>query len=308
MKFTIAICTYNRAKIIEKSLDAALNQSMASRFYEILVVDNNSTDNTKQIVKKYMLENSNLRLVSEPIQGLSHARNRAYKEARNKIIVYVDDDAVLGPDYLMCLENLFNEEKKVGAVGGPVSVGWLEPVPSWYEPGLDIWYNYLNLSLVRRVIKYPKIFYGTNMAFFVSVLKQVNGFSPNLGRTKENLADSEEAEIILRIEKLGLKIFYDPELCVIHYITKDRLDKGYLRKKAQEHGRSQCIAEKMHPGHGGLIQALSAWAASSARTIFGRSHGKFNEELIRASAKAYARQWMKFGINRFSGCFESFND
>jgi len=94
----------------------------------------------------------------------------------------------------------------------------------------------------------------------------------------------------LRTDKLGLKIFYDPALLVIHYIAKDRLDKGHLRKKAVEHGRSQCIAEKMHPGHHGFIRALLTWCASSARTIFNVDHGKFNEKLIRISAKAYMKQ------------------
>lgn len=287
MLFTIAICTYNRAQVIHKALDSAIEQTLPGSNFEILVVDNNSTDDTRDVVRSYKSMHAGLRLVSEPRQGLSIARNRAWKEAGGDLIVYVDDDAALATDYLERLEEVAAEESMLGAAGGPINVGWMGAMPGWWEPGLEIWYNHLDLGRHRKKLQYPEIFYGTNMAFPVSVLKEAGGFSPELGRTGRGLLDSEEAEIFIRVEKAGYDLVYDPGLEAVHYITEERLSREYLLEKARQHGKSQCIAERMHPDRGGAASMLGALAASYARILARRSRGRLSEKLIQTSARAY---------------------
>ena len=232
MQITIAICTYNRDYILEKSVLAALAQDNALD-YEVLVVDNNSTDNTALLIQGMVAGNPRLRPVKELRQGLSFARNRAVKESRGDYLVFVDDDAVLCPDYLKKLHKLLCRIPHPGAAGGPVSLGWMRPAPSWYEPGLDIWYNRLDHGTRRCFLEYPQILYGTNMVFSKEILERVGGFRTGLGRSGKGLGDSEDLEIMLRIAKAGLPVVYDPELLVTHYITPDRLSRGVSSGKSQ---------------------------------------------------------------------------
>ncbi|MBI9075611.1 MAG: glycosyltransferase family 2 protein [Desulfatibacillum sp.] len=291
MQFTIAICTHNRDYILEQSVRAALAQDYA-RGFEVLVVDNKSTDNTPQVIRALLVGNSRLRAVGERRQGLSHARNRAIAEARGKFLIFVDDDAALCPEYLARLDRVFQEVPDAGSVGGPISLGWLGPRPSWYETGLDIWCNRLDHGPLRCFLKYPKILYGTNMAFPKKVLEGVGGFHTGLGRSGKGLADSEDLEIMLRIARAGPPIVYDPGLSVTHYITEDRLSRDYLLEKAAVHGRFRCVAEAMH-GRANPLPSLGAWMLSLARSVIQPRRRSLSEKLIRRASLFYLKQWVR---------------
>ncbi|MCX7765698.1 MAG: glycosyltransferase [Candidatus Sumerlaeia bacterium] len=297
--FTIAICTYNNSAILPFAISSAVKQSFDSAHYEVVVIDNNSTDNTKEIVTEFIHSYNNLRLVSEPQQGLSFARNRAIKEARGNYIVYIDDDAELNPDYLRNLQKLITEEKNIGAVGGPVEVGWLGPVPDWYEPALDKIFNYLYIASYRLDIRYPVIIYGTNMAFPVEVLKELGGFNTALGRKGELLMAHEDNELLLRLQRsTNLRIIYDPGLKIRHLVNPRRLNPEYLFQRAIHHGRSQCIFEQTFAGTGGIKIALLSLLESWVRKIFNLSRGELTEKIIQLDAKSYIKEWIRIKFGR----------
>jgi len=294
--FTVAICTYNRAKVLPYAIRAALNQSMDCNQYEVLVVDNNCTDETQNVIKTFMETHPNIRTVSEKQQGLSFARNRAYSEARGDIIVYIDDDAEMCPDYLNGLKKVFDEEKNIGAVGGPIEVGWLGSVPEWYEPGLDRAFNYLYYGSFRMKLRYPRMIYGTNMAFTVSLLKKIGGFRTNLGRIGEHLLSGEDVEIMLRIqEDEHLQIIYEPVLKVRHLVSPERLSPEYIMEKAVWQGRSQYRLERLFHRKGGVRNAIWCLFESYVRVALGRAGGKFTEKLQRSLAKGIIREWLHGG-------------
>jgi glycosyltransferase involved in cell wall biosynthesis len=274
-------------------LESAINQDYGSGNFEVLIVDNNSTDETRDVLNGWMSRYRNIRLLFEPKQGLSHARNLAYKKSKGEIIVYIDDDAQILPDYLMNLEKVFDGEEKVGAVGGPIEIRWLGPVPQWYEPCLDGYFNHLYLGSYRRRIRYPEILYGTNFAFPVRVLERIGGFNPALGRKGKWLWAGEEAEAILKIEKkTDLNVYYDPLIKVRHLLDPARLNQKYLLEKAFWHGRSQCRVEQMYPGSGGIKNALFGFVESYGRTLIRRTRGKLTELTTRELAKGYFYQWI----------------
>ncbi len=292
--FTVAICTYNRAKIIERAIKSVVNQTLSPDWYEILVVDNNSTDNTCEIINNLRNTITGLRLVSESQQGFPFARNRAIAEARGEVIVYLDDDAEMCPDYLMTLKSLLEEEKNVGAVGGPVEVGWLCMVPDWYEPLLDFAFNYLYIASYRLDIRYPRILYGTNMAFPKSILLQLGGFRTDLCKHLKFVVAGDDNEMMLRITHIAkLRIIYEPALRVRHFILPSRLSPEYLLEKAEWTGRAQYYVERLYPGTGGPLNPLFGIIESSARRFSGRSRGKLYEKLVLAHALGYLSEWWK---------------
>ena len=91
-KLSVIICTYNRVELLGKCVNSLMTQTARKENYEIIVIDNNSTDNTADLIRKIKIINSNLRYVKEANQGLSYARNRGWKEAKGEYIAYIDDD------------------------------------------------------------------------------------------------------------------------------------------------------------------------------------------------------------------------
>lgn len=288
--FTIAICTFNRAEVLPRSIAAASAQRPIPGGFEVLVVDNNSTDDTTRLLEISRAGLPMLRVVRESQQGLSHARNRAIAEAHGKWIVFVDDDAELDPGYLQGLSTLLSEEKGVGAAGGPIEVGWLSPVPSWYEPALDLCFNHLYLGSYRMELRYPRMLYGTNMAFPVALLRRLGGFDAGLGRVGRHLAAGEDGEVLLRVERRAQRrILWDPALRVRHLIEPGRLTVGGLLKQAEGGGRSQARLERAWRIRTGLWNALAGLAESAVRVLLRRSRGPVFERYIRAAHTGYLR-------------------
>lgn len=287
---TVAVCTRNRARSLKRALESVLNQAADAPGLEILVVDNGDDGETGRVAKSLGARAEGLRLVREPEPGLSAARNRAWREASGRWIVYIDDDAELVPGYLAALSRLLAEEgDRAGAVGGPIAVGWENNAPGWYEKGLAPWLNSLNLGPARRRIRWPETLYGTNMAFDANVLKSLGGFRGDLGRKGAGLMDAEETELFIRMEKLEDRpVIYDPALKVIHFMTEERLSPGFFIKKARWHGKSLAALERLHPDKiRGLGNALWVLASSCFRAVTGRGRGPLTERVLRASAAGY---------------------
>jgi glycosyltransferase involved in cell wall biosynthesis len=239
-RFTIAICTFNRSDVLPMAVRGAACLDAADGEFEIIVVDNASTDDTPRVLDELEREIPRLRRFVEPTKGLSPARNRALQEAQGSWIIYLDDDALVAGSYLQTLSRLIAEEQNIGAAGGIIEVGWLSPVPDWYEPGLDGHFNHLYIASYRMELKFPKAVYGTNMAFPVDVLRKVGGFSVDFGYagTNNQLA-GEDVEVQLRIVRdTGLRIIWEPELRIRHMIHPGRLTPEKMEIKAEWSGRA----------------------------------------------------------------------
>lgn len=100
IKISVVVCTFNRADILPLALQSLCEQTPHHDQTEIIVVDNNSPDNTRQVVDEFIEKYPNIRYCFEPIQGLSHARNRGWREARGEYVGYLDDDAKAPPEWL----------------------------------------------------------------------------------------------------------------------------------------------------------------------------------------------------------------
>ncbi|MCK9561383.1 MAG: glycosyltransferase [Bacteroidales bacterium] len=239
---SVVICSYNRANYIRKALESIKNQSYDYNAYELIVVNNNSTDNTEEICADFESKKGNLQYVYavEKKQGLSCARNKGIQLAGGKYISFIDDDAIAKENYVEQIIWAFETYTNFEALGGKV----LPIYPNNTEP---LWMSkYLN-GLVAKVDmgdavsqftnKYPV---GCNMAFHKKIFDEIGMFNEEL--TFRN----DDKYIFLQIKKAGKKILYIPTIVVHHNIDAERIQYKNLIKLCYAIGYSERVRLQHH--------------------------------------------------------------
>ncbi len=218
-KLSIVICTFNRADLLEFCLDSLAKQSAQPKDFEVIVVANNCTDSTGDVVDRAKDTLTDLRLVQEPRQGLSHARNRGAIEVKSDWIFYLDDDALADEDLVKNAISFIQE------VGGDVFGGQYKP---WYHFGKPEWfkdeYGSSSLSHDSRTVLSSKREFLSGGVFCLrtSVFQKFGGFDPILGMNGTQIGYGEETEYQKLLRAGGVKIWYDPAL-LIHHVVKPQL-------------------------------------------------------------------------------------
>ncbi|MBR1716085.1 MAG: glycosyltransferase family 2 protein [Paludibacteraceae bacterium] len=239
---TAIICTYNRARYVGKLLESIAANDLAKTEYELLLVDNNCTDNTREVCEAFAAAHPDVifRYTTESEQGLSAAKNRGIKEAKGDIIVYIDDDALVDPWYLRTYAEWFATHPETMACGGPIEPLYETSEPDWMTPYtkalLTAWMNY-----GEKVREYPRGRYpgGGNAAYRKEVFEQVGGFNTALGRKGGNLMGSEEKDIFDKMHTLNMQILYLPEPVLHHCIPQAKLEKPYFDRLTLQMGISE---------------------------------------------------------------------
>ncbi len=240
-KITAIVCTYNRADLLQECLDALTDQSAQSEDYEILLVDNNSTDATREVGEKVASQFKNFRYVFEPIQGLSQARNTGWKNAHSEWVIYVDDDAKAAKNFIERAIWLIEEH------GYEVFGGVYLP---WYKYGKPRWYKDQYGSNKKKyqsitALKGDHTLAGGVMAVKAAVLEKYGGYSTQLGMKGDTVAYGEEVELQFRMRADGLNTMYDPELIIYHVVARYKLNVGWFFKSAFAGGRDRVISKKV---------------------------------------------------------------
>lgn len=244
---TFIICTYNRAQYLDDTLGSLLQHLPESEF-ELLVVDNNSDDQTPTVVEKYQnsvnKDGKPIRYIKETKQGLSHARNRGIKESRAPYIVFFDDDIRATKSLMTSWITFFKEHSDVVAAGGKIHVQFDAPRPAWMSHFLLPLLGYHDLGSSAK--EYPKNKYpfGGNMGFKKSIFDEVGHFDTDLGRKGESLNAGEEKELFRRIREKYNDIYYIPDAFLYHRVGKKRLTKKYIQKQALGLGESMRLRMK----------------------------------------------------------------
>ena len=240
---TVIICTYNREKYIRPLLESIVANTLAKDQYEIVLVDNNCTDNTRLVCEQFAADHTDVafRYVEEPEQGLSAARNKGIQEAQGDIIVYVDDDALVDDHYLKDYADWFEQHPKTMAAGGPILPYYEQgEEPQWMTPYtrslLTAWMDYGN-----KVREYPKGRFpgGGNAAYRKEVFGQVGLFNTALGRKGGNLMGSEEKDIFAKMHQLGMQVLYLPCPVLHHLIPSYKLEDDYFNRLTTQMGISE---------------------------------------------------------------------
>ncbi len=244
-KISVAISTYNRDSFLKGLMDSILQQTLSPREFEIIFVNNNSTDNTDAICKQFIADHPSLKIQYhiEYNQGLSFARNRCIQEAKGKYITFADDDALLNPDFLETVCNYLDEHTDIAEVGGPIFLSYMESIPNWENPYINTLFGYFQPSLKPYILnrpskKYPR---GSNMTYRTEIFNTCGLFNTSLGRIKQQLIGGEEKDIAFRIINAGFRIAYIPSAIVHHLVPERRTKLDFIQKQAKGIGLSEQI-------------------------------------------------------------------
>lgn len=232
---TIAICTFNRAETLRLTLNHMRQLQIPPNLtWEVLVIDNNSTDNTPAVLKELALDLP-LRGLHEPRPGQSFARNLILKEARGKFILWTDDDALVDPEWLNRIVSTFDE---TGAdfVFGRVEPAWPgDKVPSWYSSRVNGLFAIIDYGSKSFIASDPhKSFVGVNFAGRAEAHQRLGEFRVDFGVRGNQTGGGlgEDTEMYERALARGMKMVYQPGVVVRHMIPAVRATKMFNWKKA----------------------------------------------------------------------------
>jgi glycosyltransferase involved in cell wall biosynthesis len=230
----VVICTYNRCDLLKVALETLCRQTLASSDYEIIVVDNNSNDNTRGVVEDFCRRSSNIRYCFEAQQGLSHARNRGWLEALGEYVAYTDDDCKVPEQWLEVAKEVI-ERVSPGVFGGPYYAYCNTSKPRWLK---DTYFS-RNFGDHPRFLSRSEYLSGNNIFFRRSLLRTLGGFDPKLGMAGQKIAYGEETALQqqIRAEMPDQVTYYEPRLYLYHLARTDQLSIWWIMRSRFHHGR-----------------------------------------------------------------------
>jgi glycosyltransferase involved in cell wall biosynthesis len=234
MKFSVIITTLNRANIIPMCMDSLISQNFPKSDYEIIII-NNSTDNTEEVIEKYIEDypEVNIKYYYIPKPGQVYARQIGILAAQNEILSFTDDDAILCPDWLKEINNVFELNNEVAGVAGKIKIKWDETPPEWIHE----YENFLGKLNYGDEIKYEKGLYmnAGNLHIKKDILIDVGGFNPEM--VGEWLMGDGETGLWVRLKKYNHIIGWAPKAIMEHYqIAKKNATVGDIKRRFMNNG------------------------------------------------------------------------
>ncbi|MEO8209169.1 MAG: glycosyltransferase [bacterium] len=307
MKFSIIITTFNRANILPMCLDSLINQNYFKSDYEIIIVNNNSTDETGEVSRKYIEKNPDINIkyyfVSKP--GQVYARQRGILAAQNEILSFTDDDGILDSNWLNEIAKVFLMNNDVAGVAGKIKIKWDETPPEWiheYEPQLG------KLDYGNEV-KYEVGLYmnAGNLSIKKDVLIEVGGFNPEM--VGEWLVGDGETGLWNRLRDRNYLIGWAPDALMQHYqIAKKNATVGDIKRRFMNNGI--CIPYNIYAvkkeGMGNLVKNMFTAIKKSIRwtykkticVIAGNKKGEYYAIFRRAFYFAQINYTLKILFNK----------
>jgi len=242
LEISVVICTYNRADYIKDALESLYHQTLDKKKFEVIIANNNATDNTKEIVESYISTHTDARFiyVEELQQGASYARNTGAALATAPLLCFMDDDAIAEKDYLERIVHFFREHTDAGGLGGRIIPKYIPAEPKWmsyYVASLVGNFDYNKEVCVFAEGKYPL---ESNMIIKTADFRKVNGFNTELPGVVGTLRiGGEGKEFFYKLQALGNKIYYDPAIIVQHVVEVKKLTKEYMYRVASGIGRGE---------------------------------------------------------------------
>ena len=313
---TVLIPTYNRAALLDETLQHLRNTTVRpERRWEVLVADNNSTDDTRRVVERHATGFPvPLRYLHEATQGRSSALNAGIGAARGEIVAMTDDDVRVDEGWLeaACAALLDGTDTTVAYVGGPVVPIWEADPPEWLDLTRgDLWGTIAIQDHGSQLFDYDearKVPLGANMAVRRSLFDRVGGFRTDLGRSAGRLVMGQEVpELLMRARAAGLRGCYVPSMRVHHHIPARRLQREYFRRWWFGKGVSRSALERSRPvTELGVDLRTTPHVLSVPRYMYGSALrdalGWMRNAVLRRRAEAFRHEMM---LAYFAGYFLS---
>lgn len=251
---SVILCTYNRDKYIYNVLKSVAENDYPHDQYEIMLVNNNSTDNTENECRRFQADYPDIRFryFLETNQGLSYARNCGIRNAQGDLLVYVDDDATVNPEYLRTYSDFFTHHPEAVAAGGPILPVYETEEPEWMT-------HYTRQLITGKLFlgnnqrEFPRGAFpgGGNACYRKSVFDTVGLFNVELGRKGNSLIGAEEKDLFDKMTTHGMHFYYLPNAILYHIIPPHKLTQDYFDRLTYSIGvseryRTQQISRKKY--------------------------------------------------------------
>jgi glycosyltransferase involved in cell wall biosynthesis len=284
LNVSVVICTYNRCDSLRRTLDRFCRMKVpADLQWELIVVDNNSTDTTRSVCDE-LAGRLPLRYVFEPRQGQSSARNRGIQEAAGDLVAFTDDDVDVSQDWIAQLHQAAVRHPEAGFFGGRIIPRWERPPPGWLAKHSATLLKGMAMHFDRGdteclVASGDKPFFGANMAFRKTLLAPGPSFREDIGLSADAATRQDETVFMNELLAQGHKGLYAPAVVVFHRNPPSRMTERYVREWFRGHGiskarmgnvraRGMCCGAPCNAWadllFNGLKYALTRWTCSSS--------------------------------------------
>lgn len=268
---SVIIPTFNRARRVGDLLDSLDRLEAVSFEWEVIVVDNGSTDDMALLVQRAERKGAvRIRYVVEDAPGLHEGRHRGAREARGDYLAYLDDDMLLAPGWLTGVRRLL--DGSAGAVVGRILPKWEATPPRWLGQMAAVpAFGYLSLLDLGRSIVETDHFFGCNLFISKDTVFRLGGFNPDgMPAALLKYRGDGETGLWLKFHSAGMRLLYDPEALAFHVVPPERMTVEYLRGRAYRQGISASFSDlraRLQPGETtGPLRGV----ASDARAWLGR--------------------------------------
>jgi glucosyl-dolichyl phosphate glucuronosyltransferase len=273
---SIIIPTLNNANLLKLALQSFSQQNFLADQYEILVVDNGSNDNTKNVAEATFAAYPSLktRYIYEPEPGLTAARHRGALEANGNIFVFADDDIEADPNWLQAINKCF-DDPTVQLVGGRNLPKYEVEPPEWLEwfwfdhpYGKQCYYlSLLDFGDHAREID-PNYVWGLNFSIRKNALFALGGFHPDIFPTYlQYLQGDGETGLTQQAKRRGFKAIYHPKVLVYHYVPKERMTYAYFEKRSFFQGVSDSYSKIRADETGPKLEKLTTQIKARLRFL-----------------------------------------
>ena len=249
MQFSVIIPTLNRCDVLADALASVCTQSFPAEDYEIIVVDNGSTDGTRELIEQLNRDSGKpIRYIYEPQLGIHNARHAGARAAKGDILVFTDDDATFDPGWLQAYAKAFAEHSEMAAAGGPIRLVWEAPPPQWLLDFIGSARIFPLLGLMEPYNDFRLdangFFFGGNMAIKRNVLFEVGGFNPE--HFGDIILGDGESGLNRKLWERGMLIGYVPDAIVYHHIPPKKMTVEYLCRRQADGGAGDIYARFHH--------------------------------------------------------------
>lgn len=243
---SVIVCTHDRARDLALTLDSLVRATEDSSVRnEIVVVDNNSSDDTPGVAERFAAAHRqrSIRLIFERMQGLSHARNAGIAASRGRRLVFIDDDVHVARGWLDRLLDAFALAPGVGAVAGRIDLEFAIPPPRWLGRRHHRYYSAFDAGRIERVLPHGSDFYGANCAVSRELTDTIGGFDTRLGRIGPLVLSGEDTDYARRAWEAGFSVAYAPEAAVRHRVPRGRLTLRWIGRRAYWQGATNVLLD-----------------------------------------------------------------
>lgn len=274
---SVIIPTRDRAALLPGVLDALRAQVCATTF-EVVVVDNASTDGTGALLADRCADDQRFRALRQSVLGRSAAMNTGAAAARGDLLVFTDDDVVVAPDWLESYRKFFASRAGVAPVvaGGPIHpvAEHLGPWPAWLGDAAIDDLVPLDWGGAERELHPPEYLWGANMALTRVVFDRIGTWDETVGRRGDERGTYEDVEYQDRIRRAGGAVWYCPSARVLHRLPADRVTPAIVLSNAFARGRNEVWSEAARPRPAGIgVVAIARFGRWAVRTLSFRISG-----------------------------------